>query len=92
MSLLRILKIPPLVLPAERFGHAAVIDGCYQLHMAQAITPTIFNAKVRSRARKGLSLENSEMGHGSERKNGSRASAFLTSAHRLVATFTGGVP
>jgi len=50
MGLLRILKILPLILPAEHSGHPAISVGYYQLHMAQAITPTIFGAKVRSRA------------------------------------------
>ena len=50
MSLPRILKTLPLILPAEHPGDPALIVECYQLHMAQAITPTIFSAKVRSRA------------------------------------------
>jgi hypothetical protein len=68
MSLLKILEILPPIPPAEHSGHPADIVGCYQLHMAQAIIPTIFSKKVRLRARKGLSPGNSERGHGSEKK------------------------
>jgi len=45
-----------------------VIVGCYQLHMAQAITPMTGRAKWSSCYRKGLSTENSERGHSGERK------------------------